>query len=84
MNYECVKIYTHRNFVVGYWPSYNVPYYERVFNLSGYPDKVKKAGLHYSYQLAPRAKIFRRDAGKVSGIESMKRIMRYNGKIRFL
>ncbi len=31
-----------------------------------------------SYQLAPRATIFRRDAGKVTDLESLKRLMRFN------
>ncbi|XP_015778026.1 PREDICTED: phospholipase-B 81-like isoform X2 [Acropora digitifera] len=62
----------------GYWPSYNVPFHEQIYNLSGYPDFVKKHGLLYSYQLAPRAEIFRRDQGKVIDMGSMKRILRYN------
>jgi len=63
---------------LGYWPSYNIPYFESIFNLSGYPAMVKKMGLDYTYQLAPRAKIFRRDAAKVTDMDSMKHIMRYN------
>ena len=31
-----------------------------------------------SYQLAPRAVIFRRDAADITGLGSFKRIMRYN------
>ncbi|XP_020608826.1 phospholipase B-like 1 [Orbicella faveolata] len=62
----------------GYWPSYNVPFYQEIYNLSGYPEFVKKHGLSYSYQLAPRAMIFRRDQGKVVDIKSMKHILRYN------
>ncbi|KAL4240707.1 Phospholipase B-like 1 [Mactra antiquata] len=62
----------------GYWPSYNVPFFEKVYNRSGYPDYVKKHGSDFSYQLAPRAKIFRRDQGKVADMDSMKKIMRYN------
>ena len=41
---------------------------------------VEKNGLYYSYQLAPRAKVFRRDVGKVTDMESMKQLMRSNGK----
>lgn len=63
----------------GYWPSYNVPFFEEIYNKSGYPDVVAKQGPDVSYQLAPRAKIFRRDQGKVTDMESMKKIMRYNG-----
>lgn len=39
---------------------------------------VQKLGLDYSYDLAPRAKIFRRDQGRVTDMASMKYIMRYN------
>ncbi|XP_067938292.1 phospholipase B-like 1 [Watersipora subatra] len=63
---------------LGYWPSYNVPYYEEVYNKSGYPAVVEAKGLDMSYQMAPRAKIFRRDAAKVTDMDSMKHIMRYN------
>ena len=49
----------------GYWASYNVPFYEYVYDISGFPDLVKKYGPEYSYQLAPRAKIFRRDEANV-------------------
>ncbi|XP_013417551.1 phospholipase B [Lingula anatina] len=62
----------------GHWPSYNVPFFESVYNLSGYPDFVRQHGLDRSYQMAPRAKIFRRDAGKVTDMDSMMKIMRYN------
>ena len=36
-----------------------------MYNVSGYPELVKKYGPEYSYQLAPRAKIFRRDESNV-------------------
>ncbi|KAI0219164.1 Phospholipase B-like 1 [Lamellibrachia satsuma] len=62
----------------GYWPSYNVPFYEEVYNRSGYPGVVKEHGTDFSYQLAPRAKIFRRDQAKVVNMADMKAIMRYN------
>ncbi|KAL0612466.1 Phospholipase B-like 1 [Plecturocebus cupreus] len=61
-----------------YWPSYNVPFHEKIYNWSGYPLLVQKLGLDYSYDLAPRAKIFRRDQGNVTDMTSMKYIMRYN------
>lgn len=62
----------------GYWASYNVPFYEDIYQESGYPEAVKLHGVSFSYQLAPRAKIFRRDEGYVKTIEDMKKIMRYN------
>ena len=39
---------------------------------------VKKHGLSNSYQLAPRAQIFRRDIGNVQDTQSLQYLMRYN------
>ena len=58
----------------GYWPSYNVPYFEDVYNRTGYgmlrahlsargPD-FNEVVTGLSYQLASRAKILRRDSGE--------------------
>ena len=49
----------------GYWASYNVPAIEEIYNKSGYPDLVAKQGTSECYDLAPRARIFRRDANSV-------------------
>eukprot|EP01135_Chromosphaera_perkinsii_P002466 Nk52_evm72s223 gene=Nk52_evmTU72s223 len=62
----------------GYWGSWNVPYFEKVYNMSGYPTFVEQHGLDFSYQMAPRAKIFRRDSQKVKSFADLKWIMRYN------
>ena len=58
----------------GYWASYNVPFFKEIFTIADYPSR----GVESSYDLSPRAKIFRRDAAKVTDMESMKAIMRYN------
>ncbi|KAM4652040.1 phospholipase B-like 1 [Discoglossus pictus] len=63
---------------MGYWASYNVPFHERIYNLSGYPGIVTQFGRDMSYNMCPRAKIFRRDEGKVKDMESLKYILRYN------
>lgn len=73
----------------GYFPSYNVPYWPAIYEASGYPAMIAKladsaapdglgeiAGI--SYQLAPRAKIFRRDQGTVVDMQSFLAMMRYN------
>lgn len=60
------------------WPSYNVAYFKDVYEISGYPQVVKQHGLGTSYQLAPRAQIFRRDAGQVRTVEAMKSFIRQN------
>ena len=62
----------------GYWGSYNVPALELIYNLSGYPQLVDKVGVTASYQLAPRARIFRRDAGKISTMKDFETFLRYN------
>jgi hypothetical protein len=65
----------------GYWPSYNIPFFEKVRELSGYDDiVVKKPELkeNLQYWTCARANIFRRDENKVKDIETMKNLMRYN------
>ena len=73
----------------GHMPMYNVPYWPVIYEQSGYQaviDAKRNSSLPFaedpiaglSYQLAPRAKIFRRDAGKVSDLSSFIDIMRYN------
>ncbi|KAF4086684.1 hypothetical protein AMELA_G00087190 [Ameiurus melas] len=61
-----------------YWASYNIPYFEEVFNASGGPDLVKKYGSWFSFNDSPRAQIFRRNQSLVTDIESMVHLMRYN------
>ncbi|KAM4634899.1 phospholipase B-like 1 [Polymixia lowei] len=62
----------------GYWPSYNVPFHQRIYQLSGYGEMWKEHGEDFSYDLCPRAKIFRRDQAEVKDLDSLKHIMRYN------
>eukprot|EP01119_Soliformovum_irregulare_P003724 TRINITY_DN1475_c0_g1_i1.p1 TRINITY_DN1475_c0_g1~~TRINITY_DN1475_c0_g1_i1.p1 ORF type:complete len:533 (+),score=102.06 TRINITY_DN1475_c0_g1_i1:202-1599(+) len=62
----------------GYWGSYNVPYFKDIWVESGYPAYYQKYGNAYSWSECARAKIFRRDQHKVSTMEEMKSIMRYN------
>ncbi|MCI4378040.1 hypothetical protein PGIGA_G00211250 [Pangasianodon gigas] len=61
-----------------YWASYNIPYFDEVFNASGGPDLVKKYGSWFSFSDNPRAQIFRRNQSLVTDMESMVRLMRYN------
>lgn len=62
----------------GYWPSYNVPFHPNIYTLSGYKEMWKEFGNDFSYDLCPRAKIFRRDQGGVKDLDSLKHIMRFN------
>ncbi|KAK2864932.1 hypothetical protein Q7C36_004086 [Tachysurus vachellii] len=62
----------------GYWPSYNVPFHQKIYALSGYEEMWMDYGEDFSYELCPRAKIFRRDQASVIDLSSLKHIMRYN------
>jgi len=62
----------------GYWPSYNIPYYPEIYDLSGYTAFYIKYGNAFSWSKCARAQIFARDYNKVQTIDDMKRIMRYN------
>lgn len=77
--YSGVKWNIKRVCPAGYWPSYNVPFHRKVYDLSGYEQMWKKYGEDFSYDLCPRAKIFRRDQSSVSDLTTLKHIMRYNG-----
>lgn len=71
----------------GYWSSYNVPWFQEIYERSGYPSMVDRmssapaalgqlAGL--DYQMAPRAQLFRRDANKVADMGTLQSLMRSN------
>jgi hypothetical protein len=73
---------------LGHFPSYNVPFWREIYDISGYKEQLERrvaanngtlgelSGL--DWQLAPRAKIFRRDAGKVVDMDSFLELMRSN------
>ena len=65
----------------GYWASYNIPYSQEAYNISGYSDIINKdreLKSEYDYNNCVRAKIFRRDQNKIKTNEDFKNIMRYN------
>lgn len=61
-----------------YWASYNIPFFETVFNASGLQALVAQYGDWFSYAKNPRAQIFRRDQSLVEDLDSMVHLMRYN------
>jgi len=61
-----------------YFGAYNVAFFKTIMDKSGGTDMVKKYGPWYSYEHTARAEIFRRDHVKVTNLDGMKRIMRYN------
>lgn len=62
----------------GYWSSYNVPSIEYIYKESGFAAEAEIEGPSASYDLAPRARIFRRDANNANNITMIKKLMRYN------
>jgi hypothetical protein len=62
----------------GYWPSYNIPAFASIYNISGFASLQARYGALFSYDLAPRAQIFRRDHHLVSDLASLQALMRYN------
>ena len=61
----------------GYWPSYNVPFFKSIYDVSGNAAAAAKDPIN-SYELCPRAKIFRRDAAAVNEFSQFQDILRYN------
>ena len=65
----------------GYWASYNVPAISDVYKLSG-NAAIAANNNEFSYDLAPRARIFRRDANKANNLTSVQKLMRYNNYLK--
>ncbi|XP_013190959.1 putative phospholipase B-like 2 [Amyelois transitella] len=61
-----------------YWPSYNIPYFPRIFNLSGGNERVRVYGDWFGYDTNPRAKIIKQKQAEISNLADMYRTLRYN------
>ncbi|XP_066989803.1 putative phospholipase B-like 2 [Macrobrachium rosenbergii] len=61
-----------------YFASYNIPFYETIFNFSGCNPLVEKYGDWYTYDKHPRALMFERDHARVTDMDSLYSLMRYN------
>jgi len=62
----------------GYWASYNVPAIPYIYKISGNAEAAEMHGTSWSYDLAPRARIFRRDANDANNLTTIAQLMRYN------
>ena len=64
----------------GYWPSYNMPYSNVIYNDSGYKVEKNEDGIseNIEYTQCSRAKIFKRDQENIKSLEDFKKMMRYN------
>ena len=64
----------------GYWPSYNVPFTDKIYNDSGYKIIYNEEGEreNIEYTQCARAKIIEREQEKIISNEEFKKFMRYN------
>ncbi|XP_065892307.1 putative phospholipase B-like 2 isoform X2 [Dysidea avara] len=62
----------------GYWASYNIPYFDDIFEKSGFAKLADQFGSFFTHAGSPRAKIFARDQDKITDLKSMIHLMRYN------
>ena len=64
----------------GYWPSYNMPFSNEIYNISGYKVEKNEEGIseNIEYTQCSRAKIFKRDQESIKSLEDFKKMMRYN------
>ncbi len=66
----------------GYWASYNIPYFESIYNASGFSWKYQESkhasssSADWTYNHTARAEIFARDAPKVQSLDDLKRLIR--------
>ncbi|KAL4002494.1 Phospholipase B family protein [Acanthocheilonema viteae] len=60
-----------------YWPSYNIPYFKIISEISGFKEKGQLLDW-YKWESCPRAKIFKRDHHKVINLDTLQKLMRYN------
>lgn len=61
-----------------YWPSYNIPFFEQIYDSGGYPLLKQAFGKYFSYDECARALIFGRDVGQVNDLNSLMALMRAN------
>ncbi|KAG6442054.1 hypothetical protein O3G_MSEX002134 [Manduca sexta] len=61
-----------------YFPSYNIPYFPRVFNLSGGNERVATFGDWFGYHTNPRANIIKQRQADINNLRDMYHTMRYN------
>ncbi|CAD2221930.1 lysosomal/endosomal membrane protein p67 [Angomonas deanei] len=59
-----------------YWGSYNMPYFEQVYQESGTAAQYAELGELYSYTNTSRARIFRRDQANITSLDGVVRLMR--------
>ncbi|XP_013170935.1 PREDICTED: putative phospholipase B-like 2 isoform X1 [Papilio xuthus] len=61
-----------------YFPSYNIPYFPTIFNLSGGNVRVATFGDWFGYKTNPRANILKEKQAGITNLKDMFNTMRYN------
>ncbi|XP_047033955.1 putative phospholipase B-like 2 [Helicoverpa zea] len=61
-----------------YFPSYNIPYFPRIFNLSGGHVRIATYGDWFGYHTNPRAKMLKAKQVGICNLRDMYNTMRYN------
>jgi hypothetical protein len=61
-----------------YWPSFNVPYFEDIYVVSGFLEQERMQGSFWSYTKYARPEIFKRNQQSIDDLASMQSMMRYN------
>ncbi|KAK5577941.1 hypothetical protein RB653_002889 [Dictyostelium firmibasis] len=62
----------------GFWPSFNIPFYENIYGLTGFNETYAQFGNWFSYQASPRSMIFKRDANNIHSLTQFQAMLRYN------
>lgn len=65
----------------GFIPSINKPHFKELYNVAGYPEKVKMSGAtgnFYTYETSARYLLIAREAPRLKSFEDFKEFMRYN------
>ena len=65
----------------GYFPSINTPWFEDLFILAKYPEKIsswKEDGNYWDYKTSSRYLLMKREASRLNDFDTFKSFMRYN------
>ena len=62
----------------GYFASYNVPFFESVYNETGFRKAFEAYGDEYSYSKCPRAQIFAREQATIRSPRDAERLLSFN------
>ena len=65
----------------GFFPSFNTPWFEELYELAGYPEHVASwgdTGNYWTYNTSARFYIFERDVPRIKTFDDFKAFMRYN------